>query len=270
MKNTAQTESKSLKTFYLYIVLVILVIIVSLLIKGIFVIRQSRFDSGHDFTLAVTEQNKAKEIIAFHPQVPAVSTLTIEDNNVAYTSLAKEYGISPDGYIEVKNNADLNTEITSFMWSSIIQSENWQSNLTIFDKMRLLLLAKGVTTNDKTVQMISLINQAPQTDTTIINALTDQDIADENSSIQIVNATQITGFGQRLGRVLTNLGANVVDVSTSQDPQKKSTIQYFGNKTYTVGRLERLLGITATKITTQSIADIIVTLGNDKSNTIEF
>jgi LytR cell envelope-related transcriptional attenuator len=270
MKNAAQDESKSLKTFFLYVFVVILIILVALVVKAVLIFEQSKFDGSHDFTLAVTEQNKVKEIIAFHPQVPGISTLVIEDTNIPYVALAKSYGITPNGYIQVQNNSDVGEDSTAFMWSTVIHSENWQSNLTVFDKIRLMLLSKSVTTNNKTTEEISLVNQTPQTDTVITSTLTDQEIADENISVQVINATNITGFGQRLGKVLTNLGANVIDVSTAQDMQKKTTIQYFGNDSYTVDRLEKLLGVTATKITTQPIANIVVTLGTDKSNTTEF
>jgi len=270
MKNAAQNESKSLKTFYLYLFLVILVIVVALIIKGIFIIRQSRFDGSHDFTLAVTEQNKVKEIIAFQPQVPAISTLVIQDNNIPYVTLAKDYGITPDGYIQVQNNSDIGTDTTTFMWSTIIHSADWKANLTAFDKIRLMFLSKSITANNKTTETISLLNQTSQTDTIITSALTDQEIADENISVQVINATNITGFGQRLGRVLTNIGANVVDVSTAQNIQTKTTIQYYGDDSYTVDRFEKLLGVTATRITTQPIANIVITIGTDKSNTTEF
>lgn len=270
MKNAAQTENKSLKTFYLYLFAVIIVIIVALLVKVVFIIQQSKFDGSHDFILAVTKQNVVKEVIAFHPQIPAVSTLAIQDPNILYGTLAKEYGITTDGYIQIDNSSQIGADVTPFLWSSILHTADWQSNLTVFDKIRLLLFSKSVTTNNKTTEMISLINPAPASETTIINTLTDQGIADENISIQIINATNITGFGQRLGRVLTNMGADVIDVSTAQNIQEKTTIQYFGTKSYTVNRLAKLLGIPATEIATQPIANIVITLGSDKAKTNAF
>jgi hypothetical protein len=133
-----------------------------------------------------------------------------------------------------------------------------------------LFLSKSTMTNNKTASTISLQNPGPEDATTITNSLTDQEIADENISMEVINATNITGFGQRLSRVLTNMGANIVDVSTAQNTQKRTTIEYFGDKSYTVSRLEKLLGVTATEITTQPIANIVITIGTDKSHTTEF
>jgi len=270
MKKTAQTENKSLKTFYLYLFIVILAIAAALLIKGVIVVKDSKFDSSHDFTLAVTENNDVKEIIAFHPQVPAVGVLSIQDNKIPYSVLAKDYGIATDGYIQVNNASDISTDATAFIWSSLLHTTSWQTNLTALDKIRLILFSKSVTTNNKTDESISLINQDSTTQTTITNALTDQDIADENISIEIINATNITGFGQRLANVLTTMGANVVEVSTAQNTQKQTTIQYFGDDSYTLNRVERLVGAIPTKINMQQIADIIITLGTDNSNTNAF
>lgn len=270
MKQTAQEESKSLKTFYLYVLLVITVVIIALLSKAFLIFQQSKFDGTHDFIIAVTEQNKVKEIISFQPQITSATELVIEDTNISFQSLAKEYGIHPDGYIQVNTNSVIAEDVTAFMWASLGHTADWQSNLTIFDKLRLLLFAKSVAANNKSVDEISLINQTQQNETTLTNALTDQEIADENISIQIVNATDITGFGQRLSRVLTNLGANIVAVTTAQNIQKDSTIQYYGSNSYTVNRLDKLLGIKATKLNSQGIANIVITIGLDKSNTTQF
>jgi len=268
MKNPAHSERNSLKTFYLYILLVLCVICIALLIKGFFIIQQSKFDPSHDFTLAVTEQGKVKELISFHPQVPSLESLLIQDNP-PYQSLAKDYGIHTDGYIQVDDN-NFSSDVTAFMWASVLHTDIWQSNLTIIDKFRLMLLSKGVTSNNKSSDTISLSNPSQDTSTEITTDLTDQEISNENITIQIINATNISGFGQRLERVLSTMGANVVQISTAQNIQKKSTIAYYGDESYTLDRIEKVLGLTATKLQRQQIADIVITIGTDKSSTNEF
>src|SRR5438045_6460371 len=99
MNKAAQHDNKSLKTFYLYAAVVLILICLSLLIKLIYIYQQSRFDPAHDFILAVVQQKSVKEIIAFHPQTPAFSLLLIQENGIPYDQLAKQYGIATDGYI---------------------------------------------------------------------------------------------------------------------------------------------------------------------------
>jgi len=270
MKNAAIHESKSLKTFYLYACIVAILICISLTVKVFFIFQQSLFDPSHDFTVAVLKNKNVKEILAFHTQTPTLEVLMIHDNKIPYDSLAKNYGIAANAYIQPDSDAQLGSDVTTFFWSSILHTATWQTNLTLVDKIRLLLLAKNVTPNNKTVDDISLQNPGPEVNTILSSAFIDQDIATENISIQIINATNIAGFGQRLGRVLTTLGANVVDISTAQNTQGKSTIAYYGNSSYTAQSLEKLLRLSATRMNKQTIANIVITLGTDKSNTIEF
>jgi len=269
MKKTAEQKSNSLKTVYLYFFIVFICIVVSLVIKGVFIIQQSKFDPAHHFTLAVTKDNKVKEIIAFNPQTPAVWVLSV-DKNIPYTDLARKYGITTDGYIQVGDSVTPGSDVIGFLWSSITHTGLWRSDITLFDKIRLLLLTKNVTTNNETAEDVTLSEQSPSTDITVINALTDQEIANENISIQILNGTDIPGFGQQLGLVLSNLGANVVDIATAQKIQKKSAIAYFGNESYTLDRVDKLLQLSPTKLHQQGIADIVITIGTDKKNTTEF
>ncbi len=269
-KKVSPHDNKSLKTFYLYALLVLSFIFISLVIKIIFIYQQSRFDPAHDFTLAVIQQKKVKEIAAFHPEISAVSVLVIHDNNISSDTLAKNYGIAIDGYVITQEGDAVGTDMATFLWSSLLNTTLWQSNLTALDKIRLLILAKNVSTNNRTLEQITLSEQTPDINTLIATALTDQDLASENISIQIINATGVSGLGQRLGKVLTNRGANIVDVSSAQNTQRTTTMAYYGNESYTGDRLQKYLGLTATKLHKQTIADIVITIGNDKKRTREF
>lgn len=271
MKKAAQNTNKSLKTFYLYAVIVFLFIGVSLVVKGFYIVQQSKFDPAHHFTLAITQHNNVKEILSFQPQTPAVSVLAIQDNAIPYSLLAKKFGIVTDGYIQADDTMQLGTDISIFLWSSIVHTASWQSNVTLIDKIRLLFLARSITTNNKIVEQISLATQSSDANTTIMNSLTDQDIATENISIQIINATNVSGLGQRLARVLTNLGANVIDIATAQKTQEKTTIAYYGSDSYTLNRIHRLLGnVPVYKLSRRTIAAMVITIGNDKKDTNEF
>jgi len=236
----------------------------------IFIYQQSKFDPAHDFILAVIQQKKVKEIAAFHPETAAVSVLIIHDNNISYDMLAKNYGIAIDGYVITQEGDAVGTDMATFLWSSLLNTATWQSNLTALDKIRLLILMKNVSANNRTLEQITLSQQTSDTNTLIATALSDQDLASENISIQIINATGVSGLGQRLGKVLTNRGANIVDVSSAQNTQQTTTIAYYGNESYTVDLLQKFLGLSATRLSKQTIADIIITIGNDKKKTREF
>ena len=269
-KSVQPNHDKSLKTFYLYATGVVLVILISLVIRGVLLFQQNVFDPAHHFTLAVTQQGIVKEIVSFNPQIPSISVLKIQDKQIPYATLAKDYGITSDGYVQVDDPSPINADITALMWFGVLHTATLQSNLTIFDTVRLFLLSKNVATNNEVTSDITLHNQNTQTNTEIIQALTDPDISSESISIQIINASNITGMGQRLGKVLTNMGANVVDVSSSQTVQKKTTMAYFGDQSFTLEHLQHLLQVSPKKLTTQPIANIVITIGTDKSQTTTF
>ncbi len=263
-------ESKSLKTFYIYIVLVLLAIGVSFVIKLIFIIQQSKFDGRQHFTVVVTKEQKVKEIIAFNPKVSSMAVLTVKDANVSVSSIVKDYGIASDAQLEVNDAVSLGQDVTLTLWDSVAHFTSIKTDLTVVDLLRLTVLSKDITTNNKIVRDISLSQKNSENNTIIARALNDPMLASENISIQIINAADTTGVGQRLSRVLTNMGANVVEVSTSLTPQPKSKIEYFGETSYTLDHLKSFLDFPTSELTRQPIANIVIILGEDSRNTSKF
>ena len=263
-----QSHNKSLKTFYQYALLVLLLILGSLVVRVVFIWQQNLYNPGHHFTVAIVRQGLAKEIISFNPAIPSISVLKIQDAHVAYSTLAKQYGITADAYITSTENSL--PSVSTLLGATAFHGNGVQTNMTFFDSIRLLLLAKNVTANNKITDTIKLAKSNSATNTVIARALTDPDISRESISIQIINATDVSGMGQRLGRVLTNMGANVVDVSTARETQQMTTIAYFGNESYTLQRLEKLLHVKASLLTKQQIANIVITIGENDRDTTTF
>ena len=93
---------------------------------------------------------------------------------------------------------------------------------------------------------------------------TDQQIALEKKRIQIINGTDITGAGNRLANVISNMGGDVVIVLTSDKEEPVSKIIYSGNKSYTVEKLSSLLNFSNAKTNETFLANVIIILGKDK------
>lgn len=263
-------ESKSLKTFYFYAISVFVVIAIALFIKLVFVVQSSKYDGKHHFTLIVTKNQQVKEILAFSPQVPSLSVLRVRDENIAHISLGKEYGIAYDAQLEVKDSVSLKQETTATLWEALRNYTTISTDATFIDFIRLGLLSREILSSNKVIRDISLKDDSVEKTTLIARALNDPTISSENISIQIINASNVSGAAERLGRVLTNMGANVVDVSTSHTPLEKSEIQYFGERSYTNEQIENYLDFPASEVKEQPIADIIILLGEDIKNTRKF
>jgi hypothetical protein len=269
-RKTVQKESKSLKTFYLYSLLVFLLIGISLFIKLIFVIQSSKFDGNHHFTVVVTKEQRVKEIIAFSPQIPSLAVLRVKDENVPYSSLGINHGISSDVQLEVNKTEILQQDVTTTMWNAVRNYNAIRTDATIIDYIRLSLLSREIISNNRVIRDITLNDDNAANDTLIARALNDPSISSESVSIKIINASTVSGNAQRLGRVLANMGANVVEVSTSRNVQDKSKIQYFGERLYTNEKIEQYLGYPVSELNKQEIADIVIILGEDTKNTKKF
>jgi len=116
-----------------------------------------------------------------------------------------------------------------------------------------------------------LQNISTQTDVTQgSNLLTDNEISNENVTIQVINATDIPGLGGNVAQILSLMGANIVEVSTALNAQDNSKIQYYGGQTYTLQKIAGLLGFPVSKLSTQPIANIVITLGGNSERIFPF
>jgi hypothetical protein len=176
-----------------------------------------------------------------------------------------------DAFLTVSDDKTQNNDVAAMMLMvANINAETVQTNLTFFDSIRLFLFAKNVSSHDIFINTIDLKQQDTDTNSIIARALIDSDIVNESVSIQINNATGRSGIGQRLGKVLTNMGANVVDVSTARTIRPKTSISYYGATTYTLDRLQKKFHVIPVHLQNEQIANIIITIGEDKINTSLF
>ena len=164
------------------------------------------------------------------------------------------FKIQSDGARFVYNLA-LETKIQSYLGS--------KKNLTFFDILRLTIAAHRTTQDDE--QIVIKGNQY-NNDNNLKSLFVDDEISLENISIQVINASSISGLGKRLETDLSRLGANVISVNTSQKKVATSSIQYFGEKTYTSKKLENILKFVTKKLTEKQIADIVIVIGEDSKN----
>src|SRR5258708_5871508 len=100
MKKSIQHEDKSLKTFFVYAILVIFLLVIALSIKAFFIIRESKYDGRHHFTVAIVKQNTVEELIGFSPATSSLSQLQIR-NGIQASDLGKVIGVMPDATVKV-------------------------------------------------------------------------------------------------------------------------------------------------------------------------
>ena len=144
------------------------------------------------------------------------------------------------------------------------------SDITLYDILRFLFSAKNTSATNEIRDTVSLPQDDRQINQAIAALFTDQTVSSENISIQVINATDTPGMGKRLERVLTNIGGNVIAVSTQQKKETKSQIKYYGEESYTLNKIKQFLRYPVTKVNNEPIADIIIVIGADSKNAEKF
>jgi hypothetical protein len=268
--HTASEQSKSIKTFFIYSAIVLFFILVSLLVKSYFIIQHNKFDSKHQFVLAVAQKGRAKEIVVFHPANHSVTLVKLTGKSVGLSSLGKTLGVIPDGWVDTEKNLPFGENIAQTIKAYAFTYQSQKTDLTIFDFASLIFASQKTAINTETVKELSVFQNSVANDKLVSDLFTDDALFSENVSIQIINSSGTTGMGKRLETVLTNLGANVIAVSTSRGEEKASKIQYFGHGTYTLTKLKKLLEFPVEKIEKEAIANIVITIGEDQVSTPNF
>jgi hypothetical protein len=266
-------DGKSIKTLLLYAAAVFIVIVGAFVLKAVNIMQQSKFDGEH-FTLALAQNEKVKEIVVFNPDDSSLAVINFHDTAIPLEKLPRTIGVSPDGLISVKDSdADkIKDDISDALFHLGLRYSAIKTNLTIFDIGRLSLFAKNLPPNKITIKDISTadLNDNPDIDRTLTSFFSDDVMATENVSIQIINASGISGLAQRLENVLVHQGANVVSISGAPQTQQQSEIKYFGTETYTLEKIKKLLGFQVKKLNSETIANIVIIIGEKDKNTTLF
>lgn len=266
----AQAENKSLKTFFVYSVIVIFFILLSLSVRGFYLLERSRFDGSNQILIAFGKDETVSEIAAFIPSEHAVTVMTLEGEKVSFSNLGEKLGVIPTAVVRTKGNIPLDTDISDTMQALLMHYYTVKTNLTIFDVFRLFFVSRQPALSNQEIKEMTVSTDNEKNNKFVSHLFTDEKIFSENVSIQVVNASGESGMGKRLERVINNLGGNVVSIATSRNPEKSSKIQYFGQETYTLSTLKKLLGFHAERLEKEGIADIIITVGEDQKNAESF
>ncbi len=246
-----KAKKNSLKIGIIFSAVIICLLAFSLLGKLFFIIGQSKYDDGYPLSIKV--ESSRQQLLEISPREGKISLLNLNIES-SVLELPVEAQVTIAKPIDQK-------DISSF-FLSLMKDRAAKTNLTSIDLVRLYLFAKTVAQSDINSQTISN-TVGPATDKIVASLFKDPRIASEGLRVEVVNATGVYGVGNRVAKLLTNLGANIVFVSTADNTEKNSVLYYMGSKTYTVQRFERVLGIKAVLSKEKSISDIMVRVGEN-------
>ncbi len=255
MRSKKNDKSKSLSLAVYFGGLVLIIIVISLCFKVFETIKHSKFDGSHHFTVAVFN-NKTLNIVSVSPQDHKISKLVI--GNVGDFSDVEGTGLSIDA--KIKTNDPVNSGPKTFFLSLIKNYRSLNGNITILDLIRLESFAFSVGSDNISDEKIDNLNSS-SIETQIKNISLDKAVVDENKNVQVINTTSTGGLGNRIAKIVTNLGANVVLVGSSRESDK--SVILYQSESYTAKELSKIFNIPLKKNDQSSISDITIILGKD-------
>ncbi len=263
MNKKTNEDSRSVKTFLIYTFLVLTIIFVSLTIKAVSIFNQNKFD-GSDFVLAVSDENSnVVKVVGFKPDEGSMSILDIENSTLDLDMLSGELGIGYEGFLHNDSEKIGNKSVDEILSSSIFEISENRTNLTIFDKIYLLFLAKKTSTVNISIDQVSLPIEEREINRIAQSLFSDGKIRSENKSIKVINGSGVAGLANTLSRIVSNRGGNVVMIESGDTIESKSRITYISEKGYTVRKLSSLTGFIVEESDKKDIADIVMIIGKD-------
>ncbi|MBI2431219.1 MAG: LytR C-terminal domain-containing protein [Candidatus Levybacteria bacterium] len=269
VKKKQDANNKTLRMAFVFIALVLSLIVGSYASKIFQIAKESLFDGSHRLTVLFEHT-----VISFAPWEKSISVLEVEMvEKVNYQTLSVMLGLPIDGFVISSHPFEPvkeSRQVLSLLWRGFIKQDSLETNLTTFDFARLWLFTRFTPSYQfvkKDYRVISLddVLSDTQLDKLMASLFLDVALSEEKVSIYIVNASGVTGLGNRIARLLTNVGGNVVAVSTGDSMLPVSEISAANMDTYTLKKIRRLLPYKVTMLNKKTIADIVITLGKDKS-----
>lgn len=269
MKKIGKKENhegaRSMRTLLLFCGVVLLLILGSFTIKFLSVLKQSTYDGQHRFTLLVEHTKKDATVISFDPTTRSVSEVFLSGKK-DFSDPGKYLGIPINGKIKDSEKYTDTTNVRNKLLSYILTLKNKERGLTSIDVFQLWLLTSGLQKKDFEIKKISTNTPQDALDEKLEELFIDEALANEKISVEIVNATGITGRGSRLERMLSNIGIPVVQVTTASRPENHSLIQYADESTYTLKKLKQLLTYKSSQMSEQGLSDILIIVGRDSES----
>lgn len=267
MKKKKDQAISNTKIAIVFFIVLLFFISLSLVFKMILVVRAGQFDSSKRFNLTISD-DKNLEVMSLGPAAKTITVFKL-NRNIGSNEAGRFLKVPIDGFMTC-NCLDLNQRTDSLFLKAIFSYKKLQTNLTIIDILKLLFFSKSIAAGTVNIKNISTDLTPLESDRIVSRLVGDELIEKDNQTIQIINGTDIDGLGNRLARLVTNMGGDVIIVATSDAPRKRSTISYIDQETYTVERLSKVLGYEIIQAGDDAISDITILIGKDKVNSSPF
>lgn len=235
--------------------LVGLLVLAAVVIRIILVFHQSTYDGKHQYILSVKEPNKT-EIIAFNPDTQTIHSLIINGN--VDSNPESKFLIPIDSTAISSEDLSL-SDITTTL---VFHGGKMRTTMTPVDAVSLLFFYHTVDSENISSQTVSL-DEMTSKKSNLSKLFLNETLYKEGKSIAIVNATDVSGLGTTVATLMSNIGGNVVSITTADKSSETSSVAYTGDLSYTASHLARVLHMPLIHLPGITISDITITLGKD-------
>lgn len=256
---------KTLNYIKIFFIIIFLAATVSLSYKVFISFKNSTFRFG---TLNVLIVQDSPYLIHIDSAEKKLQILEFKNQYKTFINKTRFYealklGIPIDSQIVLDNRTkillDSNFMNITTLLSLLLRRGYKFDNIDNIDIFKIFYTTKQISSNDRIFNSLDGNVESYITGNPL--DFSDREIFNSGKSIQIINATNINGLGDRFASTLRNLGYNVVSVITGES--NKSSIASSFKNDISLKRLQLILGFPVTNKTSGSVADITVTLGEE-------
>jgi hypothetical protein len=271
MKNNAVEKlSKKSNGFYLLVFFIVFIgaLLISLILKSIQLYNQAHFTSKSIMVLIVTPEDS--HIMRIDTESKKISQLKITDVQINAKNL-KNASINTGVPLHASLTVDKSIENIQDVFTvgnmiKLLASNKITFNqLNEWDGIKIALESQKVSPEDHTVREIknyihdrSIISQI---DKELYELFRDPEVINEQISIEVVNATSVTGLASSVAKMLENGGYSVVSIRSSDTAS--SSIQTNENASITAGHIQKIFSFPVSNRGKNAVADIRIVIGED-------
>ncbi|MGH7245439.1 MAG: hypothetical protein ACREGI_00720, partial [Candidatus Levyibacteriota bacterium] len=181
-KKNFEENTKTLKIALIFGVVLVFLIGISLCIKGVLLLKKSKFDGQHQIIILVKQPTK-QTVLNISPDTKSVAIVTF--TGTQNRQLSDSFPLPIDATI---NDAFTVTNPSSFGNYLLFHAALLHTNLTIVDIIKLFFLLQTIPNNNVTTATFSLPLSIVDTDKKIPSLFTDNTLYQDGMTVAIVNA----------------------------------------------------------------------------------
>lgn len=261
-----KSKNKSDNFFYLkmFIFSVVILFLISLAVKFLIEVEHSRFQDEYFNVLVV---NKDEYILNVNKEKKSISIFEVKDNqndisNSSREKLSIDLGLPIDAIFIYKNGEGFQDkkDLLSFqnLFSAIFSPSKYSiTGLDKLDLIKLYFASKFMSFADTKVEVLLKDSDEEK----ILDSFKDKNVIDQGITIEVVNASGLSGAGTKVASMLKNVGFNVISVNSEDEGPSKIIVRT--SKNYTIERLGSIFSIPLTFKNETGITDVSIVIGKD-------